>query len=133
MKTSFRPITALVLMALLSVLAFSVNASQAGTQPKLRHFVAFAFKDSASPEQIDSVVKAFLGLRKTIPEVQSIEAGPNNSPEHLNKGLTHAFLVTFASEKDRDTYLTHPEHEKFKKFALPFVSDVLVIDFSGKK
>jgi hypothetical protein len=132
MKTSRRSLT-LLAMALLCVLTFCVKASQAGAESKIRHFVAFAFKDSASPEQIDSVVKAFLELRKTVPEVQSIEAGPNNSPEHLNKGLTHAFLVTFASEKDRDTYLTHPEHEKFKKFALPFVSDALVIDFSGKK
>jgi len=112
---------------------FALKAAPPVSAPKLRHFVAFAFKESTTPEQIDSVVKAFLELRKTIPEVQSIEAGPNNSPEHLNKGLSHAFLVTFASEKDRDTYLTHPEHEKFKKFALPFVSDALVIDFSGKK
>jgi hypothetical protein len=132
MKTSLRPIMGLVL-ALFSMLTFAMKAGQAGTEPKMRHFVAFSFKESTSPAQIDSVVKAFLELRKTVPEVQSIEAGPNNSPEHLNKGLTHAFLVTFASEKDRDTYLTHPEHEKFKKFALPFVSDALVIDFSGKK
>jgi len=132
MKTSLRSIIALA-FALFGIWTCSVKTSQAGTEPKLRHFVAFTFKDSASPEQIDSVVKAFLELRKTVPEVQSIEAGPNNSPEHLNKGLSHAFLVTFKSEKDRDIYLTHPEHEKFKKFALPYVSDALVIDFSGKK
>jgi hypothetical protein len=132
MKLTFRALIALVL-TIFSALSFSAKVAQAGTAPKIRHFVAFAFKDTASPAQIDSVVKAFLELRKTVPEVQSIEAGPNISPEHLNKGLSHAFLVTFKNEKDRDIYLTHPEHEKFKKFALPFVSDALVIDFSGHK
>ncbi len=107
--------------------------AMAASKPCLRHFVAFKFKDSASPAQVDSVVVAFRQLKKSIPQVQSIEDGPNVSPEKLNKGLTHAFLVTFASEKDRDIYLTHPAHEEFKKVALPMVEDALVFDFDGKK
>jgi hypothetical protein len=56
----------------------------------------------------------------------------NNSPENLNKRFTHACFVTFASEKDRDIYLTHPEHEKFKVLLKPLVADVLVMDFWGR-
>ncbi len=112
-------------------LGFCGLFSQASATNKhcLRHFVAFKFKGTASASQIESVVAAFIALKKSIPEVRSIEAGPNKSPEQLNKGLTHAFLVTFTCEKDRDVYLTHPAHEQFKSFALPLVEDAFVFDF----
>jgi hypothetical protein len=115
--------------------ALAANAQKGGGEnesPKLRHFVAFQFKPTATPADIEKVVASFRELRKTVPQVQSIEAGVNNSPENLNKGLTHAFFVTFASEKDRDIYLTHPEHEKFKVLLKPLVADVLVMDFWGR-
>jgi hypothetical protein len=71
-------------------------------------------------------------LKKKIPQVASIEWGTNMSPEKLNHGFTHAFLVTFHDEKDRDAYLVHPQHLKFKEKALPLVAEVFVIDFWGK-
>ncbi|CAN5523956.1 hypothetical protein BH11CYA1_BH11CYA1_03610 [soil metagenome] len=98
----------------------------------LRHFVAFKFKDSASPAQVDSVVAAFGDLKESIDQVQSIEEGPNISPEKLNKGLSHAFLVTFAGAHERDIYLTHAAHEAFKLVLLPLVEDVLVFDFESQ-
>jgi len=99
---------------------------------KLRHLVVIKFKSTTTQRQINSVVDGLRGLKGKIPQVISIESGTNNSPEHLNKGLTHAFLITFSSEKDRDIYLAHPDHQKFKKLALPLLSDVFVIDFFGK-
>ena len=96
----------------------------------VRHYVAFKFKDGTTPAQIDEIVGAFKNLRTQIPNVLSIEAGVNDSPENLNKGLTHGFIVTFPSEKDRDVYLTHPNHKKFLSLALPSIADVFVLDFS---
>lgn len=110
-----------------------VGEASAASKSGLRHFVAFKFKVTASPSQIDSVVAAFMSLKKSISEVQSIEAGPNESPEQLNKGFTHGFLVTFKNEKGRDVYLTHPAHEKFKSLALPLVEDAFVFDFVNGK
>ena len=40
--------------------------------------------------------------------------GPNVSPEGKTNGLTHTFVMSFASEADRDTYLTHPAHVKVR-------------------
>lgn len=99
----------------------------------LRHVVAFKFKESASEDQIKSLVKAFRGLKKKIPQIVSFETGTNNSPEGFNKGCTHGFILTFKSEKDRDDYLVHPDHKEFGKLVGPIVDDVFVIDFWANK
>jgi Stress responsive A/B Barrel Domain len=128
-------IRALVILGIATgAFALAANAQNDGGKiqsPKLRHFVAFEFKSTTSAADVDKVIASFRELQKTVPQVQSIESGVNISPEHLNKGLTHAFFVTFANEKDRDIYLTHPEHEKFKVLIKPLVADVLVMDFWG--
>jgi hypothetical protein len=129
-------IRALVILGIATgAFALAANAQNDGGRiqsPMLRHFVAFEFKSTTSAADVDKVIASFRELQKTVPQVQSIESGVNISPEHLNKGLTHAFFVTFANEKDRDIYLTHPEHEKFKVLIKPLVADVLVMDFWGR-
>lgn len=94
-----------------------------------RHFVSFKFKQSTSKEQSQKVTNVLFSLKDKIPQVISIEYGVNNSPENLNKGFTQSFLITFANEKDRDIYLTHPEHEKFKALLKPLVDEVFVFDY----
>jgi hypothetical protein len=101
-------------------------------KPMLRHVVAFKFKEETSDAQIKELVKAFRGLKKKIPQIASFETGTNNSPEKLNKGHTHAFILSFKSEEDRDAYLIHPDHKEFGKLVGPIVDDVFVIDFWAK-
>lgn len=99
---------------------------------KIRHVVCFKFKEDATKEQIAKVVKAFEDLKKKkkIAEIENFEWGTNNSPEGLNKGFTHCFLLTFANEKARDAYLPHPDHKAFGKALKPILEDVFVIDFA---
>lgn len=96
---------------------------------KLRHVVLFKFKDSATPQDISSVEKAFKALPGKIPQIRDFEWGLNNSPEGLDKGFTHCFFLTFNSEKDREIYLPHPDHKAFGKALGPFLEDVLVVDY----
>ena len=115
-------------------LAFSAFAADTVVKKeKLRHVVAFKFKDTATPDQIRQVEDAFRALKKKIPQIVSIEWGTNVSTEKFDKGFTHCFIVTFKNEKDRDAYLVHPEHKKFVDLALPSVADVFVLDFQGRK
>lgn len=99
----------------------------------LRHVVLFKFKDSSSQAEVDKVVEAFLALSDKIDVIQSLEWGTNNSPEGLAQGFTHCFLVTFASEADRDTYLPHPEHKAFVEVLGPHLDKVLVVDYWATK
>ncbi len=113
-------------------LASDANAqasSNSKSKKMLKHVVLFKFKDSSSPEDIATVEKAFAGLSKSIPLIKAFEWGTNNSPENLNQGLTHCFLASFASEKDRDDYLVHPKHVEFTKIAGPHIDKVTVVDY----
>jgi hypothetical protein len=95
----------------------------------LRHVVLFKFKDSSSPEDVKQVEDAFRALPKKLKLIKSFEWGKNNSPENLNQGLTHCFFVTFKSEKDRDVYLTHPDHQAFVEVLKPHLDKVTVVDY----
>ncbi|EMS35122.1 hypothetical protein C943_03015 [Mariniradius saccharolyticus AK6] len=99
----------------------------------LRHVVLFKFKDSSPQAEVDKVVEAFMALSDKIDVIQSLEWGTNNSPEGLAQGFTHCFLVTFASEADRDTYLPHPEHKAFVEVLGPHLDKVLVVDYWATK
>ena len=98
---------------------------------KLYHVVSLKFKPSATKEQIKAVEDAFVGLKGKIPSIESLTWGTNVSPEKHDKGFTHCFVLTFATEKDRDAYLPHPDHKKFGGVLGPVLDDVFVIDFWG--
>lgn len=99
----------------------------------LRHVVLFKYKPDVTPAQLDEINLAFQNLKHQIPTVMDFERGVNNSPEGLNKGFTHGYLLTFASESDRDVYLKHPAHQEFValiggKLDEPFVFDYWVVE-----
>lgn len=118
-------------IAVVSVVAMA--ADQPPNSTKLLHVVAFKFKPSASSAQIQQVVEAFGQLKTKIPQIKSYEWGRNISPEKHDKGFTHGFLLSFASEKDRDAYLVHPEHKAFGRLLGPVIEDVFVIDYWAQK
>jgi Stress responsive A/B Barrel Domain len=118
---------ALVLMIASSDRAESNN--QGDKKTMLRHVVNFKFKETSSAADVQKVVDGFRGLKAKIPEIASFEFGTNNSPEGLNDGFTHCFLVTFRSEKDRDAYLPHPAHKAFVDVLKPHLDKVMVIDY----
>ncbi len=112
------------------------TATQAQKQEKgslLRHVVLFKFKETSSPEDVKKVEDAFRALPGKIKEVKAFEWGTNNSPENLNQDFTHCFFVSFASEKDREVYLPHPEHVAFIDVLKPHLDKVLVVDYWSKK
>ena len=98
-------------------------------EKRLRHVVLFKFKETATPAEIKSVVDSFEALPAKISQIRSFEWGTNNSPEGLDKGFTHCFLLTFHSEEDRATYLPHPDHKAFGRGLSPYLEDVLVVDY----
>ena len=121
-----------LILPLLAFLAVSIGLSGMAAEtskPRLRHVVSFKFKETATKSEIEGVEKAFAALKGKIPQIRSFEWGLNNSPEGLNKGCTHGFILTFDSEVDRDAYLVHPDHKVFGSLVGPVLADVFVIDF----
>src|ERR1051325_10986772 len=93
-----------VMLAALTVTAMGADAGKP-KKGKVKHMVAFKFKESATPDDIKKVESEFKALKKKIGVIRSFDQGLNNSPEKLNKGFTHGFLLTFDTEEDRNTYL----------------------------
>jgi hypothetical protein len=96
---------------------------------KLRHVVLFGFADAVGAATIAEVVRRFDELKTLVPGVDAFEWGENASPERLDRGHSHAFLLTFGSANARDAYLTHPDHVAFAGWVGPFISTVTVVDY----
>jgi uncharacterized protein (DUF2267 family) len=97
----------------------------------LRHAVFFAMKEASSPDDIQGVADAFAALPSKIDAITDFQWGTNNSPEGLNDGFTHCFLLTFKDEAGRETYLPHAAHKQFGNVLRPHMKDVFVIDYWG--
>jgi hypothetical protein len=108
------------------------KAPKAGRRGVITHVVSLKFKPEATPAQIKEVEDAFRALKDKIPEVVSLDWGTNVSPEKLNKDFTHAWVLTFKTEADRDAYLVAPAHKEFGKLLGPVLADVFVIDFAAQ-
>ncbi|CCX30053.1 hypothetical protein FPQ18DRAFT_356853 [Pyronema domesticum] len=110
------------------------------------HLVLFRFKlDNNNPaitsdeqnQQITSACNSFLELKEKCvnpetmePYLLDVRGGKDCSPEGIQGGITHAFVVEFAGESDRDYYLKHdPAHLAFVEMVGNIVEKVQVIDF----
>ena len=99
----------------------------------LRHAVFFSFKESSSEEDVQGVADAFAALPEKIDVITDFQWGANNSPEGLDDGFTHCFLLTFADTGGRDTYIPHPAHAgDFADTLRPHMKDVFVFDYWGE-
>jgi hypothetical protein len=144
----FTLLAGLALIATIGVTALTAAAAEAkkkpagkadaskpakGAKSQLLHVVSFKFKDATTQDEIHRVEEAFRALKTKIPQIKKLVWGLNNSPEGLNKGCTHVWVLTFAAEADRDAYLVHPDHKEFGKLVGPLLGDVFVADFWTKE
>ena len=125
-------------VALLALTMFAASPALAADAPakgKVVHVVAFKFKKAVSEAKQKEIADALVALKGKIPQVISIEQGPNISKEGFEHGFQRAFIVTFANEKDRDIYLEHDAHKKFAKLLDGLLADkgVFVFDFVAKE
>jgi quinol monooxygenase YgiN len=94
-----------------------------------RHVVVFKFQSEATEEQIQDIVNEFSELPKQIGGIVGFEHGQNVSPEGLDQGFTHVFMVSFRDKSDFEAYLPHPAHKAFVEKLLPILDQPFVVDF----
>lgn len=110
---------------------------QTAVAPWTTHIVLFKFKDSVTSTDLKDITLQMLSLQKSclhpttgVPYIQSITGGRDNSPEGLQEGLSHGFVVQFRSNEDRDYYVDQdPAHQAFKNAAGPLIEKAVVFDF----
>jgi len=124
-----KTLTLLTAVALSLLLSIQAHAADKETKKTLYHVVSLKFKPEATPEQIKAIETAFAELKTKVPGVVTLAGGTDVSPEKKSKGFTHCFVLTFASDKDRDAYAVHPAHKAFGAMLGPIIADVMVVDF----
>lgn len=119
------------LVAGLAIAALQVNAAQKDDDNKvLRHVVLFKFTDEESAK---SVSKDLAALEDKIDAIKDLEWGTNVSEQGLNKGLTHAFTITFENQEGLEAYDVHPAHKALVASLEGKVADICVIDYWAQK
>jgi len=100
----------------------------------IRHIVLIKFRPDLAAAQIEERLQSVVALKGKIDGILSITAGENNSPENLEKGFGHGFVVDFADSAARDAYLPHPEHAKVGKSLVEAaeggIEGILVFDYA---
>ena len=98
---------------------------------KMYHLVLVKFAEAKMHRAAELLV-ALNDLRRQMPGFLSCQGGPYASPEGLNQGYTHGYVMQFADAATRDRYLVHAEHEKIKQSFLPDLEGVVAFDFEGE-
>ncbi|KAH7367737.1 stress responsive a b barrel domain-containing protein [Plectosphaerella cucumerina] len=101
------------------------------------HIVAVGFKDDVSAETIKETAAGFFKLQQSCvhptnqqPYILSVKGGKDTSPEGLQNGITHAFVVEFASEEDRDYYVKEDlAHRAYAQGLGSVIGKIVVTDF----
>lgn len=113
------------------LLCYPSNFLKYLAMPQIQHMVLFKFKPEVTSEKITELFNLIGELPQLIPGITYFAGGPNSSPEELNQGYTHGFLMTFDSVTARDTYVPHPEHERVKAALSPCIDSLLAFDFEA--
>ncbi|MBM3991027.1 MAG: Dabb family protein [Planctomycetes bacterium] len=101
----------------------------------ITHVVLLRIRRDVSQAKVDAVFAALADLRTRIPGLLSFSGGAYTSPEGLNRGFTHGFVMTFEDAASRDAYLPHPDHEMVKAIVLNVldggVDGVVAFDYAS--
>ena len=91
----------------------------------VKHVAFLRFRSDVASEAIDEIFANLAALRDEIPGLLDFTGGPYASPEGLNRGYTHGFIMTFADAAARDAYLPHPSHQAIVQKVLPLLEGEL--------
>ncbi len=96
----------------------------------IRHILLIQFAEGIDPSEIEVIKRKFIEIPTKIEGILSVEWGDNDSPENLNQNYTHCVMMTFNDEASREIYLHHPQHDALKAVFLPFLKDIIVMDYT---
>ncbi|CAP65679.1 uncharacterized protein PODANS_7_1120 [Podospora anserina S mat+] len=113
------------------------NLAPPGSTTMVTHIVLFKFKPDLDDGAVDVACAKILSLKENCLRpnsqhayIKSITGGRDNSPENLQNGMTHAFVVQFENTDDRNYYVEQdPAHLAFKKEIEPLVEKITVLDY----
>ena len=77
----------------------------------IRHIVLTRFREGTPEESITALYAGLAALTARLPGASGFAGGRSTSPEGIDRGYHHGFVVDFATWADLKTYADHPEHQ----------------------
>lgn len=98
----------------------------------IRHIVLTKFKPQTSEDTIAQIYEGLAAVTENLPGAQGFTGGRSNSPEQIERGYMHGFVVDFDSWDALQRYADNPEHQalggQLVEHAVGGIDGVLVLD-----
>ncbi|WP_428648320.1 Dabb family protein [Roseibium sp.] len=98
----------------------------------IRHIVLIKFKPEVSEAEISGMFQELRTIEAQVPGILDITSGRSESPEKIERGYMHGFVVDFESWNALEAYQTHPDHKalgaRLVANAIGGLDGILVLD-----
>ncbi|MEO1733172.1 MAG: Dabb family protein [Pseudomonadota bacterium] len=98
----------------------------------IRHIVLTKFKPETSETHIAEIYAGLAALTEKLPGAQNFTGGRSQSPEQIERGYMHGFVIDFDSWDALQTYADNTEHKSFGsqlvENAVGGIDGILVLD-----
>ncbi|MFK7877879.1 MAG: Dabb family protein [Paracoccaceae bacterium] len=98
----------------------------------IRHIVLTKFKPDVSEEKIAQIYAGLSALAENLAGAQNFTGGRSQSPEQIERGYLHGFVIDFDGWDALKTYADDPEHQalgaQLVANAVGGIDGILVLD-----
>ena len=77
----------------------------------IRHIVLLKFLPSVTEAQVTELFDELALIKSRLPGILDITSGKSESPEQMERGYMHGFVVDFSDWDALQAYQDHPEHQ----------------------
>lgn len=77
----------------------------------IRHIVLIRFLPSVAETEIGALFADLHRIKGKVPGLLDITSGRSESPEQMERGYMHGFIVDFTDWEALQAYQDHPEHQ----------------------
>jgi Stress responsive A/B Barrel Domain len=78
----------------------------------IRHIVLVRFRSDVNEAQIAAIFADLAAIKAVLPGVLAVTAGRSDSPEAMERGYMHGFVVDFADWGTLAAYQAHADHKR---------------------
>ncbi len=78
----------------------------------IRHIVLIRFRADVTEIAIAAIFADLHSIRAALPGVLEVTSGRSESPEMMERGYLHGFVVDFADWAALAAYQAHPDHQR---------------------
>jgi hypothetical protein len=98
----------------------------------IRHIVMTKFKPDVAEDKIRGIYDGLSALTEKLPGAANSTGGRSESPEQIERGYMHGFVIDFDSWDALQTYADNPEHKalggQLVANAVGGIEGILVLD-----